>query len=93
MSDAAIKAALEAAAEACRDASHMCATGDLAALSKCLTTKAWQPCRCRRQATAAVAAFLRALPDWHEVPPGRSASSAYLCALAAAVEAAAREGE
>lgn len=41
-------------------------------------------------AAATIAAFLRALPDWHDIPPGRSVSAAYLNALAAAVEA---EGE
>jgi hypothetical protein len=43
------------------------------------------------EAARAVATFLRALPDWHEVPPGRSVSAAYLRALAAAVEEAARD--
>lgn len=41
----------------------------------------------RRDRAEAIAAFLRALPDWHDIPPGRSVSAAYLNALAAAVEA------
>lgn len=52
-----------------------------------------QPSRhCLYDASTAIAAFLRALPDWHVIPPGRAVSAAYLMALAAAVERAAREG-
>lgn len=94
--DPVIVAAVDAAAEACRDASHMCATGDLAALSKCMTTKAWQPCRCKRQAVAAVAAFLRALPGslrndgalWWAAIPAHEETALW---LADAAERAAQE--
>lgn len=59
-----IAAALRAAVHAVRGASHGCYPDEpLSIMSKCMTTKAWRPCVCERQASAAVAAFLRALPE------------------------------
>jgi hypothetical protein len=44
----------------------------------------------RRDRADAIAAFLRALPTWHDIN-GRSVSAAYLHTLAAAVTRAAEE--
>lgn len=85
--DAAIKAALDAAArgiDAYRRAENAKLGVDWDAAPE-ISAPMWRP-----EAAAAIAAFLRALPDWHEIE-GRSVSAAYLAVLAAAVEAAAHD--
>ncbi len=91
MTDAAIKAALEAAGEAARKAvitPGCCMEGTGCEIA---------PCHCSQvAASAAIAAFLRALPEmgaWNR-KKGRAetASKDVLDKIAAAVEAAAREG-
>jgi hypothetical protein len=90
MTDAAIKAALEAAGEAARKAlvkPPCCMEGTGCELP---------PCHCSKvAAAAAIAAFLRALPQepWRSDPIGRwSIGGDIADEIAAAVEQAAREG-
>lgn len=89
MSDAAIKAALEAAGEAARKA--IITPGCCIEGTGCEVC----PCHCASvAASAAVAAFLRALPKC-SIMLARDDAHGYhnTTSLAAAVEAAAREGE
>ena len=90
----AVREALEAAGEAVRKAlvkPPCCMEGTGCELP---------PCHCSRvAASAAIAAFLRALPDYSVMqglkqppPPGGTLAHSSLHFIAAAVEAAAREG-
>ena len=71
-----------------------------AAAVECITdywcAQDWQQAEARREAAAAIAAFLRALPEGSSVPAGQGdlrVSVGPMPALAAAVERAAAEGE
>ena len=71
-----------------------------AAAVECITdywcAQDWQQAEARREAAAAIAAFLRALPEGSSVPAGQGdlrVSVGPMPAVAAAVERAAAEGE
>ena len=83
-----IEAAVEQAAEEVRRIAPLCSESGsvFAGMSRCTYTKCWQPCVCAAQARAAIAAFLRAVPNVSVMQARAPGQWHTTCTLAAAIE-------